>query len=59
MVGLRGVFKNLKGSQHGRGFRIARISLENKMKVWTYRVANFSFAYRLAPRVFSVNRVFW
>lgn len=30
---LRGVFKYLKGCQHGRGFGIARISLEIKIKM--------------------------
>ena len=53
------VFKCLKGSQHGRGFRIVKFSPENRMKVWTYREADFSSAYGLATRVYSVNKVFW
>lgn len=55
---LRGVFKCLKGRQHGRGFGIAKISLENRGKMGTYTEEDFSSAYRLAPRVFSFNGVF-
>lgn len=68
------MLKYLKGCQRGRGFGIARISLENKTKVWTYKEGDFRSAYiRLPshssltlpnpptpiPPVLSVMGVFW